>query len=175
MGDDVAKDSSAKSMDYSWVLALPAPSLSRSVRPPQPKEKKPRVNEKKHEETHWNTLTINQGQDIGEEVLTYFRNRTKSENSNGHAWMGKIISSVGFVMHPILNRENSPSSDKGSYDITSLKGSYIISEDGQVQQSGPLTILCAGPSNDIIGGAVIGRLIAAGDVEVTVTAFHIPS
>ncbi|MCE3217139.1 hypothetical protein HAX54_010553 [Datura stramonium] len=58
-----------------------------------------------------------------------------------------------------------------SYDITSLGGKYILSEDGQVQEYGPLTISYVGPSGVVVGGQVIGPLVASGVVQVVVGIF----
>ncbi|PHT30225.1 hypothetical protein CQW23_30187 [Capsicum baccatum] len=188
-------------VDSPFLLALAASSLL-------PRKEKDEANEKKRE-AHWDMLFIRRGQDIGEEVLTYFRNRTsRSKNSNGHSRIGWIMSANGLVFHPIL--ENSSTTAelkkakaklrparllivmsaelkygqgerfcgvgqgrktnywKGLYDMIRLGGRYTISEDGEVQQCGPLTIYCAGPSHVVYGGQVIGRLVAAEAVKVVV-------
>ncbi|WMV44217.1 hypothetical protein MTR67_037602 [Solanum verrucosum] len=153
-------DSSAN--DFIWVLGL---------RAPPPKKMMP-VNvvlaEKKPEETHRDFLTIDQGQDIREEVLTYFQNSTNnSENSYGHRRMGSILSATGSVLHP--------NSNEGSYKINYLLGRFIIFEDGQVQQHESWTISCFGSSSLVITDEVNGRLIAAEPVQVIVGTFPINS
>ncbi|KAM3266426.1 AT-hook motif nuclear-localized protein 8-like [Capsicum annuum] len=145
-------------VDSPFLLALAASSLL-------PRKEKDEANEKKRE-AHWDMLFIRRGQDIGEEILTYFRNRSRSKNSNGHSRIGWIMSANGLVFHPIL--ENSSTTAEGLYDMIRLGGRYTISEDGEVQQCGPLTIYCAGPSHVVYGGQVIGRLVAAEAVKVVV-------
>ncbi|XP_019229906.1 PREDICTED: AT-hook motif nuclear-localized protein 8-like [Nicotiana attenuata] len=86
--------------------------------------------------------------------------------------MGIILSATGSVLDPIMDTENSSASDKGSFSIIKLQGKYIISEDGQVQQEGPLTILCAGSSGVAVGGRVNGHLVAANLVQVMVGRFY---
>lgn len=141
------------------VLALEAPSAKMKL-----------VNEKKHEE-HWNILEIQQGQDIGEVVMLYFRNRTKSsENLNGQTQMAGIMSATGTILYPLLDEDDSLACDKGSCVINTIGGTFIIAEDGEVQQSGPLTVSYFGPSWDVIGGLVNGPLVAAGPVQIVVAS-----
>ncbi|MCD7466927.1 hypothetical protein HAX54_004029 [Datura stramonium] len=108
-------------------------------------------------------------EDIGEKVLNYFQNSTNnSENSNGHAWRGFIVHATGSVLHPRMNIENSSAFNKGPCNILTLGGRYTISEDGQVQEHGPLMISISNTNWVVVGGQVIGRLVAAGNVQVVV-------
>ncbi|KAF3623808.1 hypothetical protein FXO37_31682 [Capsicum annuum] len=126
----------------------------------------------------------------------------RSQNSNGHSRIGWIMSANGLVFHPILENSSTTAEvpeclihiisvcisrvqsralivlddynelNAGLYDMIRLEGRYTISEDGEVQQCGPLTISCADPSHVVYGGHVIGRLIAAEAIQDSATVVY---
>ncbi|KAK6160872.1 hypothetical protein DH2020_004253 [Rehmannia glutinosa] len=61
---------------------------------------------------------------------------------------------------------------EGRFDILSLSGSFILSEDaGHKSRTGGLSIALAGPDGRVMGGSVAGLLIAASPSQVVVGSF----
>ncbi|MCD7447887.1 AT hook motif domain containing protein, expressed [Datura stramonium] len=59
---------------------------------------------------------------------------------------------------------------KGQFDIFSLCGSFVPSENNG-QQTGGLTLVLFAPDGQIFGGCVAGVLIAKSPVQVTVCSY----
>ncbi|URD85181.1 AT-hook protein 1 [Musa troglodytarum] len=71
---------------------------------------------------------------------------------------------IGFTPHIITV--------KGRFDIISLSGSFLLTEEGSTRsRSGGLSVALAGSDGRILGGGVAGMLVAATPVQVVVASF----
>lgn len=85
----------------------------------------------------------------------------------------------GFTYHSYIKKENliddqilnGISFKQGPFEILSLSGSYLLSENGgQRSRAGGLSVSLSGPDGRVLGGGVAGLLTAAAPVQVYV--FH---
>ncbi|CAK9174280.1 unnamed protein product, partial [Ilex paraguariensis] len=59
----------------------------------------------------------------------------------------------------------------GAFDMVKISGRYSWKEDGQVQESCNLLVTFADSDFNVFGGPLIGPLIAATPVQVTLGSF----
>lgn len=69
---------------------------------------------------------------------------------------------------------------QGRFEILSLSGSYLLTENGGTRsRTGGLSVALAGSDGRVLGGGVAGMLMAAGPVQVLqnqlIILFHTPS
>jgi len=66
-------------------------------------------------------------------------------------------------------------SAQGRFEILSLSGSFLVSENGgHRSRTGGLSVSLAGPDGRVLGGSVAGLLTAASPVQVRSPFSHLP-
>ncbi|KAA0038582.1 AT-hook motif nuclear-localized protein 13-like [Cucumis melo var. makuwa] len=86
-----------------------------------------------------------------------------------------ILSANGTLSNATLRHSASSGgsvSYEGHYDIISLSGSFLLSENnGTRSRTGGLSVLLAGSNGQVLGGGVAGMLMASSQVQVIVGSF----
>ncbi|ESQ39814.1 hypothetical protein EUTSA_v10000913mg [Eutrema salsugineum] len=86
-----------------------------------------------------------------------------------------ILSASGAVSTMTLRQASNPGASdtyEGRFEIITLSGSFLNYEvNGSVNRSGSLSVAVAGPEGRILGGRVVGPLVAATQVQVIVGSF----
>ncbi|URE04371.1 AT-hook protein 1 [Musa troglodytarum] len=85
---------------------------------------------------------------------------------------GTVTYEVDFPKLAISRVLGGPVGQLGRFEIISLSGSFLLTEDGSTRsRSGGLSIALAGSDGRILGGGVAGMLVAATPVQVVVGSF----
>lgn len=108
-------------------------------------------------------IEIASGCDIGESIATYARRRQRGVC---------ILSGSGTVTNVTLRQPAAPGavvSLHGRFDILSLSGSFLPPPAPPAATG--LTIYLAGGQGQVVGGSVVGALLAAGPVVVMAASF----
>uniref|UniRef100_A0A1J3DC99 AT-hook motif nuclear-localized protein n=1 Tax=Noccaea caerulescens TaxID=107243 RepID=A0A1J3DC99_NOCCA len=86
-----------------------------------------------------------------------------------------ILSASGAVSTVTLRQASNPSGSvtyEGRFEIVTLSGSFLNYEvNGSTNRSGSLSVALAGSDGRILGGCVVGALVAATQVQVIVGSF----
>ncbi|ERN02882.1 hypothetical protein AMTR_s00135p00017880 [Amborella trichopoda] len=111
-------------------------------------------------------LEIPSGHDIADAVATFARRRQ----------LGLcVMSGSGTISNVTLRQPTTPGATvtfHGRFDILSLSATYLPSSEAG---SPGFTISLAGAHGQVVGGAVVGSLIAAGTVVIVAASFQSPS
>ncbi|KAK6125869.1 hypothetical protein DH2020_040395 [Rehmannia glutinosa] len=107
-------------------------------------------------------FTIHIGEDIGEMIRAFFE---KHKHNIQSSYEGRILTVSGDVTNPRIVVQGSSTIFEGTYSIATLLGRYIIHNDGPVQQDH--LKLSFQLYDRVIGGSVVGPLIAGCAVQVT--------
>ncbi|XBJ03798.1 hypothetical protein VPH35_022862 [Triticum aestivum] len=114
-------------------------------------------------------LLINRGEDITSKIMLLSELHSKSIcilSANGplSAITLRLSSHSGGLDNAVY---------QGQFEIISLKGSYLLSDDGGSGNSnGGLSIMVSTPCGSLFGGSVGGPLIAADPVQVIAGSFN---
>ncbi|KAG7605153.1 AT-hook motif nuclear-localized protein 8 [Arabidopsis thaliana] len=111
-------------------------------------------------------IEVNTGEDIASKVMAFSDQGSRTIC---------ILSASGAVSRVML-RQASHSSGivtyEGRFEIITLSGSVLNYEvNGSTNRSGNLSVALAGPDGGIVGGSVVGNLVAATQVQVIVGSF----
>ncbi|XP_061371532.1 AT-hook motif nuclear-localized protein 7-like [Gastrolobium bilobum] len=106
------------------------------------------------------------GEDIGTKIMAYCQQGLRSVG---------ILSGTGVVSTATLRRPSAPGGTvtyEGRFEMLSLSGSFLLTErEGLLHRIGGISISFAGPDGRVIGGGIVGLLIAASPVQVVVCSF----
>ncbi|KAI3470216.1 hypothetical protein Pfo_026879 [Paulownia fortunei] len=153
------------------ILALECPSVeesSSSRRPSQPRARNP-AHIYASFANHFSPfiVTIHAGEDIGEMIRAFFEELKHNiqSSSEGLSVEGRIFGVSGDVSNPRIDVQGSAIIFEGTYSIATLSGRYVIRNDGPVQQD--CLKLSFQPDDEVVGGSVVGPLIAGCAVQAT--------
>ncbi|KAG6486221.1 AT-hook motif nuclear-localized protein 10-like [Zingiber officinale] len=111
-------------------------------------------------------ITVMEGEDVSSKIMSFSQQGSRAVcvlSANGavsNVTLRQLATSGGNVTY------------EGKFEILSLSGSFMLSENGGKQsQTGGLNISLAGPDGHILGGGVAGLLLAASPVQVVAGSF----
>ncbi|KAF8403209.1 hypothetical protein HHK36_011308 [Tetracentron sinense] len=105
-------------------------------------------------------LNINAGEDVAARIFSISLKRPLSIC---------ILSANGAVSNVTLRQPGSYGG--GRFEILSLNGSFTLTDSGGVRRTGGLSVSLAGPDGRVIGGGVVGLLIAANPIQLVLGTF----
>ncbi|OVA17801.1 protein of unknown function DUF296 [Macleaya cordata] len=108
-------------------------------------------------------LEISSGSDISETISTFARRRQRGVC---------ILSGTGVVTNVTLRQPTAPDAVvtlHGRFEILSLSGAFLPAPSPPVATG--LTIYLAGGQGQVVGGSVVGELVASGPVMVMAATF----
>ncbi|CAL9046656.1 unnamed protein product [Musa banksii] len=113
-------------------------------------------------------VTIATGEDIAARILSFSQKGTRSIC---------ILSANGAVSNVTIRQPGSSGGTltyEGRFEILSLSGSFTTTENGGVRsRTGGISVSLAGPDGRVIGGGVVGLLLAASPIQVVVGSFKL--
>ncbi|MBA0611350.1 hypothetical protein Godav_012045 [Gossypium davidsonii] len=111
-------------------------------------------------------ITVNTGEDIASKITAFSQQGPRTIC---------ILSANGAVCNVTLRQSvlsGSMVKFEGRYEIISLSGSFLVSENsGSCSRTGGLNVSLAGSDGRVVGGGVVGALQAASPVQVIVGSF----
>ncbi|KAA3469227.1 AT-hook motif nuclear-localized protein 13-like [Gossypium australe] len=111
-------------------------------------------------------ITVNTGEDIASKITAFSQQGPRAIC---------ILSANGAVCNVTLRQSGLSGSMvkfEGRYEIISLSGSFLVSENsGSCSRTGGLNVSLAGSDGRVVGGGVVGALQAASPVQVIVGSF----
>ncbi|CAH2046189.1 unnamed protein product [Thlaspi arvense] len=111
-------------------------------------------------------IEVNAGEDIASKVMAFSEQGPRTIC---------ILSASGAVSTMTLRQASNPSASdtyEGRFEIITLSGSFLNYEvNGSTNRSGSLSVALAGSEGRILGGRVVGPLVAATPVQVIVGSF----
>lgn len=111
-------------------------------------------------------ITVNVGEDIASKIMAFSQQGPRTVC---------ILSANGAICNVTLRQpamSGGTISYEGRFDIISLSGSFLLSEDnGSRHRTGGLSVSLAGSDGRVLGGGVAGMLTAATPVQVVVGSF----
>ncbi|KAL5550882.1 hypothetical protein UlMin_001058 [Ulmus minor] len=111
-------------------------------------------------------IMVKAGEDIASKIMAFSQQGPRTVC---------ILSASGAISNVTLRQpamSGGTVSYEGRYEIISLSGSYLFSEnDGSRSRSGGLSVSLAGADGRVLGGGVAGMLTAASPVQVIVGSF----
>ncbi|KAB2070624.1 hypothetical protein ERO13_A08G157200v2 [Gossypium hirsutum] len=111
-------------------------------------------------------ITVNTGEDIASKITAFSQQGPRTIC---------ILSANGAVCNVTLRQSvlsGSMVKFEGRYEIISLSGSFLVSENsGSCNRTGGLNVSLAGSDGRVVGGGVVGALQAASPVQVIVGSF----
>ncbi|XP_038887521.1 AT-hook motif nuclear-localized protein 13-like [Benincasa hispida] len=111
-------------------------------------------------------LLAKPGEDVAAKILSFSQQGPRTVF---------ILSANGTLSNATLRHSASSGgsvSYEGHYDIISLSGSFLLTENnGTRSRTGGLSVLLAGSNGQVLGGGVAGMLMAGSQVQVIVGSF----
>ncbi|CAA7390921.1 unnamed protein product [Spirodela intermedia] len=112
-------------------------------------------------------ITISAGEDIASKIMSFSQQGPRAVC---------ILSASGVVSTVTLRQPASSGGTvtyEGRFEILGLSGSFLVTDEGggSRSRSGSLSISLSSPDGRVIGGGVVGLLIAATPVQVIVGSF----
>ncbi|GMJ12497.1 hypothetical protein HRI_004918900 [Hibiscus trionum] len=108
-------------------------------------------------------ITVNAGEDIASKITSFSQQGPRAVC---------ILSANGAVRNVTLRQSGSMVKFEGQFEIISLSGSFLVSENnGSCTRGGGLNVSLAGSDGRVVGGGVAGTLQAATPVQVIVGSF----
>ncbi|KAJ8429775.1 hypothetical protein Cgig2_006466 [Carnegiea gigantea] len=110
-------------------------------------------------------ITVRAGEDIAMKIMSF-----------SHQQPGAIcvFSACGLISSVTLRQPNSSGGTltyKGRYEIISLSGSFVPTNNGVTSRAGGISVSLAGPDGRVLGGGLAGLLVAATPVQVVLGSF----
>ncbi|MCD7459065.1 hypothetical protein HAX54_039948 [Datura stramonium] len=111
-------------------------------------------------------ITVNAGEDVAMKIISFAQQGSRAVC---------VLAANGAISNVTLGQPNSSGGTltyEGRFEILSLTGSYISSDNGLTKsRSGGMSVCLSGPDGRVIGGGLAGMLMAAGPVQVVVGSF----
>ncbi|KAJ4848008.1 hypothetical protein Tsubulata_009336 [Turnera subulata] len=111
-------------------------------------------------------ITVKAGEDIVSKIMAFSQQGPRTVC---------ILSANGAICNVTLRQPAMSGGSvtyEGRYEIISLSGSFLLSEDnGSRSRTGGLSVSLAGSDGQVLGGGVAGMLMAASPVQVIVGSF----
>lgn len=111
-------------------------------------------------------MTVNPGEDVTMKIISFSQQGPRAIC---------ILSANGVISSVTLRQPDSSGGTltyEGRFEILSLSGSFMPSESGGTRnRSGGMSVSLASPDGRVVGGAVVGLLVAAGPVQIVVGSF----
>ncbi|XP_023553233.1 AT-hook motif nuclear-localized protein 1-like [Cucurbita pepo subsp. pepo] len=111
-------------------------------------------------------ITVNTGEDVTMKVLSFSQQGPRAIC---------ILSANGVISSVTLRQPDSSGGTltyEGRFEILSLSGSFMPSDNaGTKSRTGGMSVSLASPDGRIVGGGVVGLLVAASPVQVVVGSF----
>ncbi|KAK7252656.1 hypothetical protein RIF29_36759 [Crotalaria pallida] len=111
-------------------------------------------------------ITVNSGEDVTMKVISFSQQGPRTIC---------ILSANGAISSVTLRQPDSSGGTltyEGRFEILSLSGSFMPSEsDGTRSRSGGMSVSLVSPDGRVVGGGVVGLLVAASPVQVVVGSF----
>lgn len=111
-------------------------------------------------------ITVNAGEDVAMKIISFAQQGSRAicvlaaNGAISNVTLGQLNSSGGTLTY------------EGRFEILSLTGSYMYSDNGVTKsRSGGMSVCLSGPDGRVIGGGLAGVLMAAGSVQVIVGSF----
>ncbi|KAL8200860.1 hypothetical protein R6Q57_012199 [Mikania cordata] len=111
-------------------------------------------------------INVNAGEDVTMKVISFSQKGPRAIC---------ILSANGVISSVTLRQPNSSGGTltyEGRFEILSLAGSFMPSENGGTRnRSGGMSVSLASPDGRVVGGGVVGLLVAASPVQIVVGSF----
>ncbi|EPS73882.1 hypothetical protein M569_00877, partial [Genlisea aurea] len=111
-------------------------------------------------------ITVHPGEDIMMKIISF--------SQQGYRAIC-VLAANGSISNVTLRQPNSCGGTltyEGSFEIISLSGSFMPSDDGVTRgRSGGMSVSLAGPDGRVMGGGLAGMLVAGGPVQVVIGSF----
>lgn len=110
-------------------------------------------------------ITVRAGEDIAMKILSFSRQQPGAIC---------VFSACGLISSVTLRQPNSSGGTrtyKGHYEIISLSGSFVPTDNGVASRAGGIGVSLAGPDGCVLGGGLAGMLVAATPVQVVLGSF----
>ncbi|KAM3309141.1 AT-hook motif nuclear-localized protein 6 [Capsicum chacoense] len=111
-------------------------------------------------------ITVNAGEDVAMKIISFAQQGSRAicvlaaNGAISNVTLGQLNSSGGTLTY------------EGRFEILSLSGSYMSSDNGVTKsRSGGMSVCLLGPDGRVIGGGLAGVLMAAGPVQIVVGSF----
>ncbi|CAN4097559.1 unnamed protein product [Withania somnifera] len=111
-------------------------------------------------------ITVNAGEDVAMKIVSFAQQGSRAicvlaaNGAISNVTLGQLNSSGGTLTY------------EGRFEILSLKGSYMYSDNGVTKsRSGGMSVCLSGHDGRVIGGGLAGVLMAAGSVQVIIGSF----
>ncbi|MED6179655.1 hypothetical protein PIB30_002983 [Stylosanthes scabra] len=85
-----------------------------------------------------------------------------------------ILTANGTISNVTLSQPSIPGGTvtyEGRFEILALCGSFLLSENGQFQRTGSLSLTLSGPDGRVMGGAIAGVCVAASPIQIVFASF----
>ncbi|KAJ0964351.1 hypothetical protein J5N97_029473 [Dioscorea zingiberensis] len=111
-------------------------------------------------------ITVKAGEDVASKIMAFSQQGPRTVC---------VLSANGAICNVTLRQPATSGGTvtyEGRFEILSLSGSYLLSENGGTRsRTGGLSVALAGSDGRVLGGGVAGMLVAAGPVQVVVGSF----
>ncbi|GAV65831.1 AT_hook domain-containing protein/DUF296 domain-containing protein [Cephalotus follicularis] len=111
-------------------------------------------------------INVKAGEDISAKIMSFSQQGPRDVC---------ILSANGAISNAILRQQSAANGVvycEGRFEILSLSGSFLLTENGPPQsRSGGLSVSLAGSDGHVFGGGVAGTLVAASPVQIVVASF----
>ncbi|XP_018624501.2 AT-hook motif nuclear-localized protein 3-like [Nicotiana tomentosiformis] len=111
-------------------------------------------------------IIVNVGEDVSMKIISFAQQESRAIC---------VLAANGAISNVTLHQTNSSGGTltyEGRFDILSLRGSFMPSDDGvTTSRSGGLSVSLSDPDGQVIGGGLAGLLVAASLVQVIVGSF----
>ncbi|CAA6667021.1 unnamed protein product [Spirodela intermedia] len=112
-------------------------------------------------------IIVNPGEDVASKIMAFSQQSPRTIC---------VVSAIGAISNVTLRQPATlaaPSPSRpGRFEILSLSGSFHLAEDGGAwTRTGGLSVSLAGADSRVLGGGVVGMLVAASPVQVVVASF----
>ncbi|MED6183569.1 hypothetical protein PIB30_038973 [Stylosanthes scabra] len=110
-------------------------------------------------------LTVKAGEDLGVKVTSISMDGPRNIC---------ILTANGTISNVTLSQPSIPGGTvtyEGRFEILALCGSFLLSENGQFQRTGSLSLTLSGPDGRVMGGAIAGVCVAASPIQIVFASF----
>ncbi|KAL1309181.1 hypothetical protein HN51_051870 [Arachis hypogaea] len=110
-------------------------------------------------------LTVKSGEDLGVKVTSISMDGPRNIC---------ILTANGTISNVTLSQPSIPGGTvtyEGRFEILALCGSFLLSENGQFQRTGSLSLTLSGPDGRVMGGAIAGVCVAASPIQIVFASF----
>ncbi|CAA7403832.1 unnamed protein product [Spirodela intermedia] len=111
-------------------------------------------------------IIVNPGEDVASKIMAFSQQSPRTIC---------VVSAIGAISNVTLRQPATLGGTvtiEGRFEILSLSGSFHLAEDGGAwTRTGGLSVSLAGADSRVLGGGVVGMLVAASPVQVVVASF----